>query len=57
MLQSSESAPVARQLSLCVGKKPAGVLLETIGTVSNPRFVAQLEGNWPIGTEFDVCKK
>jgi len=57
LLKRDGNEAVAKPLAICVGKKRVGTVLQTIGAVSNPRFVAVLEGSWPVGTEFDVCKK
>lgn len=56
LLKREGNEPVAKPVAICVGKRKAGAVVETIGAVREPRFLALLEGSWPVGTEFDVCK-
>ncbi|MEK6923688.1 MAG: hypothetical protein AABW54_00430 [Candidatus Micrarchaeota archaeon] len=54
LLGSDDAAPVARKYPLAAGRRRAGVLMETIGTVASPFYIARLEGNWPVGSEFEI---
>ncbi len=57
LLKGDDNAPVDRPVAICCGKKPAGRVLDTIGPVGAPYYVAQLSGKFAIGTEFEVSKE